>query len=1133
MKQLKSVLAALFALTLVSTLSWSQSFQASITGTVKDPSGGVVPAAQLTATEIATGTSLNTTSNEAGVYRFNGLKPGQYRLTCSVAGFKKFEQSELTLQVNQTLEVNPDMQPGQTTEQVTVSAAPPPLDTASATVGQVVTTRSIENLPLNVRDPLALVGLTPGVTFGGNFGNAGGTDVGRGFYKSDFNVGGGRSGFQEVLIDGAPDTTGDRGLSVVQPPVDSVQEFKVQANSYDAQFGRTSGGVVNLVTKAGTNDLHGVAYGFERHSIFDANNFFNNRSGVALPSFKRHQFGANVAGPVIKNKWFFFGDYEGLRQGYPQTRISTVATALQRAGNFSQTFASNGQLIQIYDPLSTVTLSNGTRQRTPFAGNVIPSNRIDPVSAATVALYPLPNTPGTAITSQNNYVYSSQSITNSDKYDIRSDLNISDNTRLFGRFSRQQDTRLQPGAMPPPIGGGRSVNDHFTQAMIDLTHVFSPTLISDVQFSFSRALGVQYGLSQGFDLSSLKLPGYYTTVTASQFPIFNIADITGTSNGNGGNGTGSDAIVSAQPRNIFATLGSISYQRGKHSLKFGGDWRVIDFNEGQNANPSGTFGFTRGYTQGPNALTASSTSGFGFASFLLGDPASGTVNRINNISTQGLYFGAYVQDDWRVTDRLTLNIGLRWDVQIGDREKYNRLAYFNPDAINPLGALSTNPAYANLKGVLSWVGQGNPQNQQSTDWRDFGPRFGFAYSADPKTVIRGGYGIFFVPRIVAGTNGGAVEAVRTTTMLASVDGVIPTNTLSNPYPGGVLPPLNDRNPLVNVGQSVTAPIYGFKNAYVQLWSFGVQRDLGAGIVADFHYWGNKGQKLPNTWNINQLPNQYLALGSRLTSTVPNPFLALNLGGAFAGPTISLQQSLLPYPQYTGVQQVYSPTGNSNYHAFTAQAEKRLSTNLTFLANYTWAKAIDDVRTPLDIYNRRAERGLSGFDVRHMIRLSGVWSIPFGHDRQYGKGVNPILNAILGGWNLDPIINLQSGLPISVSRPSVNNGQSAKLDNPSINAWLNTSVFTVAPAFNFGNVGPILPDVRTDFQRNIDAVLVKNFGFSIVDHAVTAQFRWEVYNVFNTPVFGFPGNTVGSQTFGIVSSTINSPRDMQFALKLRF
>jgi Carboxypeptidase regulatory-like domain len=287
--------ALLSSLDLIPKRAWAQSFGASITGTVKDPSGGVVPDAQLTATDVATGTSLSTVSNESGIYRFSGLKPSQYRVTCSVAGFKKFEEGPITLQVNQILQLDPNMQPGQTTEQITVSAAPAALDTVSATVGQVVTTRSIENLPLNVRDPMALVGFTPGVTFGGNFGNGGGTDVGRGFYKSDFNVGGGRSGFQEILMDGAPDTTGDRGLSVVDPPVDSVQEFKVQANSYDAQFGRTSGGVVNVITKSGTNDLHSVAYGFECHSIFDANTFFNNRAGLNLPSFQRHQSALPIA----------------------------------------------------------------------------------------------------------------------------------------------------------------------------------------------------------------------------------------------------------------------------------------------------------------------------------------------------------------------------------------------------------------------------------------------------------------------------------------------------------------------------------------------------------------------------------------------------------------------------------------------------------------------------------------------------------------------------------------------------------------------------------------------------------------------------------------------------------------------
>jgi carboxypeptidase family protein len=532
--------------------AWSQSFQASITGAVKDTSGAVVPAAELTATNIATGLSFSTTSNETGIYRFANLPPAQYRIACTVAGFKRFEEGPVTLQVNQVLEINPQLQPGEMTERVTVTAAPAALETASATVGQIVTTRNIENLPLNVRDALALVGLTPGVTFGGNFGNGGGTDVGRGFYKSDFNVGGGRSGYQEVLIDGAPDTTGDRGLSVVEPPVDSVQEFKVQANSYDAQFGRTSGGIVNVITKGGTNELHGVAYDFERHSVLDANNFFNNRAGIKLPSFQRHQFGGNVGGPILANKLFFFGDYEGLRQGYPQTKVSTVPTALQRAGDFSQTVTSNRQLIQIYDPLSNVTQPNGTIQRTAFTGNRIPTSRINPVAAATLALYPLPNTTGTNITNQNNYTYSADSVTNSDKYDLRADANFTDNTRMFARFSRQQDTRLQPGVMPQPIGGGRAVTDYFTQAVADVTHVFSPTLIADAQFSFSRALGIQYGLSRGFNNSSLGFPSAYANLIADQFPIFNINDITGTSNG-------SDAIVSAQPRNIFSTLGSVSY----------------------------------------------------------------------------------------------------------------------------------------------------------------------------------------------------------------------------------------------------------------------------------------------------------------------------------------------------------------------------------------------------------------------------------------------------------------------------------------------------------------------------------------------------------------------------------------------
>src|SRR6266567_453456 len=366
------LLACLLAVALLSAVS-AQTFQAQITGVVRDPSGAVIPNARVAATNIGTGVSYSTESNSQGIYRLLALPPAQYKVSTSIAGFKTSEQGPVTLQVNDVVEVEVTLQVGDATEQVQVSASAEVLQTATAAFGQVVNTRAIENLPLNVRDPLALVGLTAGVTFGPNFGNGGGQELGRNFFKSDFNVGGGRSGAQELLLDGAANTTPDINRGVINPPVDSVQEFKVQSSSYDAEFGRTSGGVINVITKSGTNDYHGLIYDFERHSFIEANNWFNNRAGLPNPSFKRHQFGANAGGPVIKNRTFFFGDYEGLRQGFPVTFTSTVPTELQKAGDFSKTLASDGTPIIIYDPVTLTTLSNGTRQRTAFPGNMIPA----------------------------------------------------------------------------------------------------------------------------------------------------------------------------------------------------------------------------------------------------------------------------------------------------------------------------------------------------------------------------------------------------------------------------------------------------------------------------------------------------------------------------------------------------------------------------------------------------------------------------------------------------------------------------------------------------------------------------------------------------------------------------------------
>ena len=357
--------------TIAAATAAAQSFQAQITGVVRDTTGAVIPNARLKATNISTGVESSAESNDQGIYRFLALPPAQYKVSSNMTGFKSFEQGPITLQVNDAITLDVTLQVGDASEKVLVTSAAELLQTQTATFGQVINTRTIENLPLNVRDPLALIGLTPGVTFGSNFGSGGGQELGRNFFKSDFNVGGGRSGSQELLLDGAANTTPDINRGVINPPVDSVQEFKVQANSYDAEFGRTSGGVVNVITKSGANDYHGLLYDFERHSFIEANNWFNNRGGIPNPSFKRHQFGANAGGPIIKNKTFIFGDYEGLRQGFPVTFVSTVPTVAQRAGDFSKTLASDGTPIIIYDPNTLTTLANGTRQRSPFTNNMI------------------------------------------------------------------------------------------------------------------------------------------------------------------------------------------------------------------------------------------------------------------------------------------------------------------------------------------------------------------------------------------------------------------------------------------------------------------------------------------------------------------------------------------------------------------------------------------------------------------------------------------------------------------------------------------------------------------------------------------------------------------------------------------
>ena len=1115
------------------TTTFGQTFQAQVSGTVTDASGAAVPNAVVTAKDLGTGSVTNTKTNATGNYTLPYLRPAEYQVSCEVTGFHRFEQGPITLQVNQVLEINITLQPGEVSQKLTVSGEAAALATESASLSQVVTTRSIENLPLNIRDPYGLIALTPGAIMGANFGVGGGTsDFGRAWFNSDYYVGGGRSGSQDVMIDGAPNVVGDFSKSIIDPPLDSVQEFAVQATNYSAQFGRSSGATVNMVTKSGTNAFHGALYDFERHSVTDANYFFNNRSGLPLPSWSRHQFGANMGGPVIREKWFFFGDYEGLRQSVPSTFLSTLPTALQRSGDFSQTHASNGSLITVYDPSSLVTLPSGAYQRSPFPNNVIPASSINPVAAAVVKAYPQPNLPGNAVTGVNNFVYTPAQTVQIDKYDFRSDANLNASSRMFARFSQERDARYTPGAMPAPIGGGGYVWDTFTQQVVDFNHVFSPTTVADVNLSYLRGMAVQKGASYGYNLSSLGLPASYTSVSLPYFPVYTMSDVLGTDTAAPAN------ALQSQPRNIYAVEGSLSRQQGRHSLKFGEDMRWMHFNESQHNQASGNFTINRTYTQGPSPTQASPTAGYDFASFLLGIASSGAIQTMSPMSTLGSYYGLYVQDDWRVTNRLTLNLGLRWEVNVGDSEKYNRIATLDPAAASPL---SSNPALANLKGIVNWIGGNNPSTTLPTNWKGFGPRVGFAYNLG-KWVVRGGYGIDYLPRPVYANGYGALETNQVTNMVASLNGLTPLNLISNPFPSGIIPSLNDRNPLVNVGASISVPIHTASIGYAQMWNFGIQRELPGGMILDAHYWGNKGTHVATdattvlgtvSMPLDQLPDQFLSLGSQLNQLVTNPFAGLGLGGVLSGAQISRQQSLLPFPQYTGVSQYFGNWGDSTYEAGSIQVEKRLSQILTFSVVYTRSKNIDNVRTPIDAYNLAFERGLTAFDITNNFRLSWVFSIPYGHGRSHGAGLNPVVNAILGGWDFNSFVTMLSGTPLSVSRPSVNNGQSAKLSNPGIAQWFNTSVFSTAPAYTFGNVGPVLPDVRTDWTRDIDAVLTKNFAFALKEKKITAQLRIECFNLFNTAQFSAPNGSVTSALFGQVSSQANDPRDLQFALKFLF
>jgi len=1114
---------------------FSQSFTGAILGTIRDTTGGVIPTAAVVI--VNTGTNLRTEvhSDEHGYYIAPLLQPGSYRVEVSSSGFKKYVQEGIILQVNQQARVDVALAVGEVTESVMVSADAVTLETTTSGIGKVVDNRRIVDLPLNTRNVYSLVFLTPGLagTVGNNYGDM------------RYSVNGARVRTMDTLIDGVTAThatvTGGSGISVF-PSVDAIEEFKVMGSNYPAEFGRSQGNVLNVIFKSGTNQIHGSAYEFLRNSVLDSNNFFDNRIGRKLSSFKRSQFGGTISGPIKSDKTFFMGAYEGLRSNNFANRVFTVPTELERRGDFTRTFAANGQQIRVFDPFSTRPNPAGGFIRDQFPNNTIPASRFDPVAVNVIKFYPQSNTVGNPVTNQNNYSQSGTARQNLDQFDVRADHNISPTQKFFARYSHRtyENDPLISFPQDLTVAEGRVIEqDRVRGAVADYTNTLSPNTILTVRLGFARTLYVFDNQALGFLPSSLGLPASIdAAVDRQMFPSFGASNFVGL----GGNDHRWNAFMS------YTALANLTKIQGAHTWKAGFEGRLMRVNVWE-ARSSGSFSFGAGMTQGPNPNQASATAGFSMASFLLGSGSGGNlIQNWKNVASQNFYLAGYIQDDWRVTRKLTLNLGLRYDIETPRTERYNRMNYFDPFAPSPLARRV--PQYPNLRGGVVFVGvDGNSRHQFDWDRNNWAPRLGLAYQATPKTVLRAAYGHFFgaSPHMAHGTVG--PFGFRTENpWVTSLDGITPFNLLRNPYPQGFRPsPGAAEGLLTQAGANLQGVLRDTVTPYTMQWNLNIQRELPSGTVLEVAYVANRGLQLSRSapeggMDLNQLDPALMSLGSQLNQLVDNPFFGIVNNGVLISQRISRAQSLRPFPQFTTVTPMSISGASSTYHSLQATATKRFSHGLQFEGSYTWSKNIDEGDSHQDSYNTRADRSLTSIDLAHRFVMSFIYELPFGRGRRYGSSVARSLDFLLGGWQVNGISSFQSGTPLGLSasntagifavstRPN-SNGRSGKLSGPvhdRLNRYFDTSVYSQPTAFNFGNLSPRLPDIRNDGLRNFDISLFKDFR---PKEWFRVQFRGEFLNAFNTPRFGGPNTNVTSSAFGVIASQANAPRQIQFGLKL--
>ncbi len=1105
--------ATTLVLLFAAKLAVGQAGTADLTGIVSDSAGALLSNAKVTATDTETGVSTGTQSGAGGVYVFTNLRPSVYAVSAEADGFQKLVRTGVTLVTGERTRVDLALAVGSVKESVTVSGDAPLLQTETGSITQSIDNEKIVELPLNGRTFVQLATLSPGVTL------PPGTQLPR--------INGGRPRTNEYLFDGISALQPEPGQVVFFPIIDSIQEFNVQTNAVSAEFGRFNGGVVNLSTRSGSNAFHGSVYEFFRNESLNARNYFapvNQRK----PEFRRNQYGAALGGPIVKNHTFFFVDYQGTKQAIGTVRTSTVPTALEHQGNFTELYGSTNPVL--YDPATTV--QNGSNfTRSPFTPtNIVPVDRIDPAALAVLNHYPLPTKSGTS----NNFTLVGNDQDHQNQFDARVDHKFSDRNQTFGRYSYFHDVDQPAPFLPDGSGsittGAIGLTDTLGQQVVgSYIHTFSSKTLNNLRFGYTRRSFQRRGVQLDSSPSqSLQIPGIPTNGAFNDaLPLFNIA---------GYQQIGSPSNTNSNFRtDVTELVDSVSHLVGSHAIKFGVDFRWERLDVIQPPNPTGLFTFSQLFTDQPGVKG----TGDPLASFLLGQVQQFSIDLQGRLIRPRAHIEEYfVQDDWKATRRLTVNAGVRWTLNFPSTEVDNQGAIFNTRTQQ-----------------LDYLGKnGYPHTARELHWHDFGPRVGLSYMLQDKTVIRAGYGLVWIEQTGITTPFTVPQfPFLQTTSQRTLDNINPAFVLSDGPSVAPIPLTSD----AGLGQGVFTVNRDLGSGYVQQWNLAVQRELTRNMSFEVAYVGSHITHvgIPDV-NINQLTVDQLAIGSPLLQKVTNPFFGqIPRSSSLGDPKIAAGQLLKPFPEYLTVAPYRNNVGSTLYHGFEAKLEQRLSHGLSYLVSYTHSKLIDTASSVFDAsvltgpianypvadsFNLRRERDSSTGDIPNVFVASSTWELPLGR----GHSMNPsgVWGVLANGWQITGIVLLQSGMPFAITqttnfnafagfgvqRPNIVASPNLPSDQRNPATWFNTAAFAAAPQFTLGNASR--NPVRGPNYRDADIAFIKH---TRVRERLELEFRTELFNLTNTPAFGQPNGVVGSSAFGTITATATDPRVIQFGLKVNY